>query len=404
MARLLSLFTPLRAALLSALLVLPACMASSQLAAQTGGGLGPAAEDQVTFAQITDNRPLDLSQTGSEVGFIWSGWGPRGRGDRATRGSFYYPMDRDLDKTHTMDWYKANHPDWAVYKCDKTSPAPIFVYDWGFNTPLDVTSPAVRDYVINEHIAPAIAEGRRVIALDNVSLNNDSNRCGVWRDGQWVQLYSGEKQDPKYTEAVFDYLGWLSREIHARGGMLALNAKVNFVSPEQTQRLVALGDVWLEEAAFTRNCQNRVTDDYWNTKFKLSRWAAERMPWIDSDKSCASPAALDADEAQWIVGNFLLMRGSRSYLSVIHDGDGKGVISYPAALNPPVGKPSGEPFAIEGGGWARKYERGLVVVNPSSKAGLRYDLPAGEWTDAGGQPVSGELALAPASARVLIAR
>ena len=89
---------------------------------------------------------------------------------------------------------------------------------------------------------------------------------------------------------------------------------------------------------------------------------------------------------------------------MIHDGDGKGVISYPAALNPPVGKPSGEPFAIEGGGWARKYERGLVVVNPSSKAGLRYDLPAGEWTDAGGQPVSGELALAPASARVLIAR
>ena len=398
-----SLLTSLRAALLGSLLILPACMASTQLAAQPAGALGSSPDDQITVAQITDNRPLDLSQTGSDVGFIWSGWGPGGKGDRRTRGSFYYPMDRDLDKTHTMDWYKANHPDWAVYKCDQTSPAPVFIYNWGFNTPLDVTNPEVRNYVINEHVAPAIAEGRKVIALDNVSLNNDSNRCGVWQNGQWKPLYSGEKQDPAYANAVLDYLGWLSREIHARGGLLALNAKVNFTSPEQTRKLVALGDIWLEEAAFTRDCQGRVSDDYWKTKFELSRWAAARMPWIDSDKSCANPGEMTADEAQWVVGNFLLVRERQSYLSVIHDGDGKGVIHYPATLNPPVGRPAGEPFAIDGG-WARKYERGLVVVNPSSKNTLRYGLPEGEWTDAAGEPVSRELSLAPSTARVLIAR
>jgi len=403
MAEQISLLTPLRAALLGSLLVMPACMASTQLVAQPAVELGTSSEDQITFAQITDNRPLDLSQTGSDVGFIWSGWGPGGKGDRKTHGSFYYPMDRDLDKTRDMGWYKVNHPEWAVYKCDRTSPAPIFVYSWGFNTPLDVTNPAVRDYVMNKHIAPAIAEGRKVIALDNVSLNNDSNRCGVWRNGQWQQLYSGEKQDPAYTDAVFDYLSWLSREIHARGGLLALNAKVNFASPEQTRRLISLGDIWLEEAAFTRNCQVRVSEDYWKTKFELSRWAAARMPWIDSDKSCTNPGEMTADEAQWVVGNFLLVRGGQSYLSVIHDGDSKGVISYPAMLNPPVGRPAGEPFAINGG-WARKYVTGLVVVNPSAKNILRYGLPEGEWTDAAGEKVSRELTLAPTSARVLIAR
>jgi len=396
--RLISLMLPLRAAALGALL---ACVSSSPLSAQTADGLGTIPENQVTFAQITDNRPLDLSQSGGDVGFIWSGWGPGGKGDPATRGSFYYPLDRDIDKSHTMDWYKANHPAWAVYKCDRTSPAPVFVYDWGFNTPLDLTNPDVRAYIVNEHIAPAIAAGRRVIALDNVSLNNDSNRCGVWRNGEWKQLYSGQRQDPQYAEMVLGYLEWLSSEIHKRGGLLALNAKVNFASPEQTRRLVALGDVWLEEAAFTRNCENRVTDANWQTKFELSRWAATRMPWIDSDKSCANPAEMSADEAQWVVGNFLLIRGSQSYLSVIHDGDSKGVIAYPATLNPPIGKALGDPFAIEGG-WARKYERGLVVVNPSSKDGLRYALPQGDWRDAAGQVVSGELALAPASARVLI--
>jgi hypothetical protein len=279
----------------------------------------------------------------------------------------------------------------------------VFVYDWGFNTPLDLNNPGVRDYIINRHIGPAIAAGRKVIALDNVSLNNDSNRCGVWRGGQWKQLYSGEKQDPAYADAVFDYLGWLAREIHARGGLLALNAKVNFASPEQTRKLVALGDIWLEEAAFTRNCQGRVVDEYWKTKFALSRWAATRMPWIDSDKSCANPGEMSADEAQWVVGNFLLMRGRQSYLSVIHDGDGKGEIAYPATLNPPVGRPAGEPYAIDGG-WARKYDRGLVVVNPSSKDTLHYGLPDGQWTDAAGEPVSRDLTLGPASARVLIAR
>lgn len=403
MPRRFSLLTTLRAAMLGTLLVLPACMASSKLAAQTAGDLEAIPEDQITFAQITDNRPLDLSQSGGDVGFIWSGWGRGGKGDRSTRGSFYYPMDRDLDKSHDMSWYNANHPDWAVYKCDRTSPAPIFVYNWGFNTPLDLTNPRVREYIIEKHIAPAIAEGRRVIALDNVSLNNDSNRCGVWQDGQWKQLYSGQKRDPAYTAAVFDYLNWLSREIHARGGLLALNAKVNFASPDETRRLIALGDIWLEEAAFTRNCERRVVDDYWNTKFELSRWAAARMPWIDSDKSCANPAEMTAEEAQWIAANFLLVRGRQSYLSVIHDGDGKGAITYPAALNPPVGRPAGEAYAIDGG-WARKYDKGLVVVNPSSKNVLRVPLPDGEWTDAGGEPVSRELTLGPASGRVLIAR
>jgi hypothetical protein len=382
------------ALLLCPLALLPACTASGQERFE----LTMPPQDEVTFAQATDNRPLDLSESGGSIGWTWGGWGA----DRK-HGSFYYPMDRDLDKSHDMDWYRANHPDWVVYKCDKTSPAPLYTYYWGFATPIDVTNPQVRDYVLNTHVVPGIRSGKRIVALDNVSLSNDSNRCGVWRDGQWVQLYSGEKRDPEYARKVIDWVRWLTDRVHENGGIIALNAKIKPYDTETTRELIALGDIWWDEAAFTRGCE-RVADDVWQTRFDIVRWAAPRMSWVDQEKTCASPADVSPEEASWMLGNFLLMRGPRSYFTAMREGDGKGVSHYPATFNPPVGHAVSEATPIEGGGWMRRYSRGLVVVNPSSSSSLTFPLPEGEWTDIAGKPVSGPQAIGPTSAAVLIRR
>ena len=380
--------------LLCPLALLPACAASGQ----DRSVLVPPSQDEVTFAQVTDNRPLDLSESGGRVGWTWSGWGPGQQ-----NGSFYYPMDRDIDKSHTMDWYRSNQPDWVVYKCDRTSPAPIYTYYWGFNTPIDVTNLQVRNYVVNTHTTPGIRSGKRIVALDNVSLSNDSNRCGVWRDGQWVQLYSGEKQDPAYARQVIDWVHWLADRVHENGGIIALNAKIKTYDIDTTRELIALGDIWWDEAAFTRGCE-RVSDTVWQTRFDLVRWAAARMPWVDEEKTCESPADVPPDEASWMLGNFLLMRGPQSYFAALRDGDGKGPLHYPATFNPHVGHPISEATQIDGGGWMRRYSGGLVVVNPSSKSSLSFALPDGNWADISGNPVEGALAIAPASAAVLIRR
>ncbi|NBP86296.1 MAG: hypothetical protein EBU54_14325, partial [Mycobacteriaceae bacterium] len=311
-------------------------------------------EDRITFAQMTNNRRVDTSRTESEVGFIWGGSAP----NRGVIGSYYYPMDRDFDRNHTAEWYASNAPDRIVYKCDRTTPAPLFTYDWGAYAPIDTTNPAVRDYILERFIAPALQSGQRVIALDNVSLRNGGRRCGVYRDGQWVQLFSGEGKDPVYEQAVMDWVKWLADAVHARGGLLALNASVVPEDAAKTRRLIALGDIWLEEAGTSRGCTARVSNAVWRAKFEAARWAAQRMAWVALEKTCAFPDDIDDNEAQWIVGNFLLARGPQSYLGAVKNGVRTPELHYPSKMNPRVGAPLGPAEEVPGGGWVRPFRRG----------------------------------------------
>jgi hypothetical protein len=375
----------------------PHPLGETGLSSPSRSGFPDAAEDGVTFFQATSARPLDLSRSGGEVHFIWGG-----ASTSHALGSKYYPMDRDMNRSHDIAWYRANFADAVAYRCDGTTPATTFAYNWGSYTPIDVTNSRVRNYVFKTFLKPALAQGERVIALDNVSLRNPGGRCGVYRDGKWVRLFTGEARDPAFENSVFDWIGWLRKQIHEEGGQLALNAKVDSTELESTRRLISLADVWLLEAGFTRDCAERVSDDQWRARLELSQWAAARMPWIDLDKSCASPQALDDSEAQWIVSNFLLAKGSQSFLGVVHDGEPNKMLRYPAALNPPVGRPVGEAVATQGGGMARQFTKGLVVVNPSSKGPLLFQVPQGKWSDIRGRTVSGTVLLAKTSAMVLL--
>jgi hypothetical protein len=359
------------------------------------------AQGEMLFAQITPKRPLDLSESGGGLGFEWGGPGRPG----SAPGSYYYPQDRDFDRSHNAEWYAAHAPDEIVYKCDRKSIAPLFTYAWGYYAPLDTANPAVRQYIFNTFILPQLRSGVRVIALDNVTPLNNGQRCGVYRNGQWVQLFSGEPRDPAYLASLMDWIGWLARQIHAQGGLLALNTRIDPQNQETSRKLIALADVWLDEGAFSRDCRPRTSDRDWQAKMAASQWGAARMPWIALEKTCASPAEISDDEAQWVVGNFLLAKGSRSYLGAFHDGDPPRIeLHYPRSFNPPVGVPQGPAFAVAGGGMARRFSRGLVVVNPSSTAQLDYALPAGNWASIRGQAVSGTIALGPTSAAILVSR
>jgi hypothetical protein len=358
----------------------------------------PLPDDEIVFAQITDGRPLDLSRSGGRVGFIWAAKSI----SRGVITSIYQPIDRDLDRGHDAGWYRANFPDRIVYQCDRTTPATLYQYNWGAYAPVDVTNPQVRQYIMDRFIMPALAEGTTAIALDNASLRNDAKRCGVFRNRQWTQLFSGEQRDPAFSGAVLDWISWLHQRIAQRGGLLALNAKVDEDDPAGTRRLIASGDIWLMEAGFTRDCRERVADGRWRVRMDLARWGAARMPWVDLDKSCASPEHLSLEEAQWIVGNFLIAKGPQSYLAVTHDGDPNMTLRYPPSLNPRVGRPLGDAEQVAGGGMVRRFRDGLVAVNPSSTTPLDLAIPNGSWRTPDGQPISGNLHIPPTSAAVLL--
>src|SRR4051812_26537140 len=50
--------------------------------------------------------------------------------------SAYLPFSRDPDDSHSLAWWKQNHPDWILYKCDQKTPASVIA--GAANIPVDV--------------------------------------------------------------------------------------------------------------------------------------------------------------------------------------------------------------------------------------------------------------------------
>ena len=137
---------------------------------------------------------------------------------------YYFPFDRDGDyysHGQPLTWFLANHADWIEYTCDKQTPA----YEYGDPTvPLDITNPAVIDYMMQTYLLPAVQKGYQGIAFDNVDFSNNGGRCGVWKNGNWI----------KQTNYVGDVLTWAAymyKALHALNVSIAMNFPFDFNYP-----------------------------------------------------------------------------------------------------------------------------------------------------------------------------
>src|SRR5262249_14815396 len=255
---------------------------------------------------------------------------------------------------------------------------------------------------LKTYLLPAIARGFDGIAYDNVSIENGAHRCGVWHGKEWVQQFGGQSRDEVFAAAVLDYIALIRDEVHKRGAALALNAKLDAKQEALTGRLIALSDVWLDEGGFSNGCKPVVVDLVWRAMFDLAYQKAMAGAYVSMNTLCKAFSEIDMQESSWIIANFLLVRGNRSYLAVLGPGDGGRFLDYPQSWDPPVGKPLGPPGAL-GPLFVRDYEHGLVVVNPSSKNAASFNLPAGRWHAQEKEgPAAGPLSLPPRSGLVLI--
>ena len=306
-------------------------------------------------------------------------------------------MYRDLNRQHSLEWYKSNHPEWVVYKCDQTTPAYGFTYDWGANVPIDVSNPAVREYMLQTFFVPAIRKGYPAIGLDNWILGNWLGACGIWRGGQWVQLFPGTAWDLKYAQDGLAYIKWLRNELHNRGTALAANLGVDPNHVDYTEQALNLLDILVDERGWG-GCK-WVTDENLRLRVPIINSYAQQHPYVSISQSCHSLAEVKDDELSWDVANFLLVRGPRSYLAITGHQE-YGIIAD--ARLPPldVGAPTGELVEKEGI-FTRTYERALVLVNPSSKAAVPLELPNGQFKSAWGPVFQGRIVLGPASGLVL---
>ncbi|MGI4879501.1 MAG: endo alpha-1,4 polygalactosaminidase [Janthinobacterium lividum] len=312
---------------------------------------------------------------------------------------YYYPNQRDMDRTHTLEWFNAHHPDWVTYACDRKTPSYGYTYGWGAYIPIDTTNPEVRSYLLATYFVPAARQGFRAIALDNVAAFNSDHRCGVFRNGSWVQLYSGDANDARYAADKMDYLRWVTSEMHSRGVSVAMNAKVDPKAPELTQRLVDLADIWIDEGAFLNGCKGVVTDALWDLRRRLVQSIGPDRAYDSINKSCApSFAQAPAHDADYAVASFLIVRTARSYLSLFGMAESGRRVQTPY-VHQDIGAPAG-PAKTDGGVWWRPYATGLAVVNPSSTAAGTLTLPSGRWV-LDGRQVSSVLPVPPATGFIL---
>jgi hypothetical protein len=381
------------------MLLLSTCLVAG--AAASAIPLPETATDRILYAQISDSH---ISQSALMVGrrtFIWGAGQPLRQ--PTIFATYYYPSNRDFDRSHTLAWYKKNHPDWVAYRCDKGTPAYDNTYGWGAYVPLDITRPDVRGYILQTFLAPAIARGFDGIAYDNVSIENGAHRCGVWHGTQWVQQFDGKSRDDRFAAAMLDYIGWVREEVHERGAALALNAKLDTEQEALSGRLIALSDIWLDEGGFSDGCAPVVVDRIWHAKFHMAYQKARESGYVSMNTLCQPFSQVEAQEASWIIANFLLIRGARSYLAVLGAGEAGRLLDYSERWNPPVGSPVGPPRSV-GPLFVRDYAHGLVVVNPSSRAPASFDLPPGAWSSSAAHALTGPVELPPRSGLVLLRR
>ena len=100
---------------------------------------------------------------------------------------------------------------------------PAYQYNDTCCVPLDISNPLVRQFQLNNCTGPAAAVGYDAVAFDNYGFTNDFGCAGVWRDGSWVQLYSGNRSDEKYVSDIVTWTKAAKAALHAKGLLMIPN-------------------------------------------------------------------------------------------------------------------------------------------------------------------------------------
>jgi hypothetical protein len=313
--------------------------------------------------------------------------------DQGTFGTF------DPGKRDNLNYWRSFHPDWILYRCDRSTPA---YYESGNQIiPLDFTNPAVLNWQVQRYAVPASENGYDAIAADNVDLVNTYGACGVYRDGKWVQLFSGQVDDPQWRNAVLQWLTQMQHALHQLPHPLQLIPNVGFgtIAPSSAfvQQLTTHVNGIVDESGFTEYGDGYLTDTNWLNKIQYIQNVQKqgKQYYLVGEVPSVTSA-----EMQWNLGNYLLCnQGRLSIFISLPQAYGQDT-RYPT-YNIPIGQPTGDMYQAQGVYW-RDYSGGLVTVNPSSTNSHTITTSSRKYVDINGNSVSRTFTLLPHSAVILL--
>lgn len=321
--------------------------------------------------------------------------------------AYYIPFHRDSgtfarpDAIHDLSYWQANHPDWVLYKCDRVTPA----YEFGDpNIPLDFSNPALISWQIQMYAQMASQSGYDGIAADNLSLQNYYGACGVYVNGKWKQLYSGQPDDPQWRENVLVWTARIQQALHSLSHPLALipNFSLGNIPPSDpiVQQIIHHVDGVLDEDGFTDDARGDLSGNKWVQLVQLMESVQQQhKPFYLVNQF--NSAAVDSNEIQWALASYLMGKEHSAALFIsTYQAYGRDTRYYEYAAQ--VGSPSGPMYKAQNVYW-RNYSRGISIANPNATQSYTVSLnSAHSYVSLYGFAVGPQVTLPPRTGMVLL--
>jgi hypothetical protein len=342
----------------------------------------------------------------------------------------YTPYDTDATGSglnQPTKWWLANHPDWILYECDRTTIA----YVAGLpGVPLDIANEAVWRYQAALLGSFAEANAFDGVAADIVSLKNNTGRpesghggCGVWTNAHstWVAKFSGAPVDGRWAAATENWVEGVHRALHDRAVFpralaLAVNTNVDPYQPPVDgqagdvgeRRIVANADIVMNEAGFAM-WGNFVGDREFNNAVGWMEYVQSLGEAIlttdDWNKQSQAPTTAQLD---YSIATYLMGKEQAAALYIGQNGM-YGRENYYAEYDAKIGQacaamyggPNDPNFRGENV-YVRKYSGGLAIVNVNGKSAYTVVLPKRSYRNIEGGRIASPLIIQPDSGFVLL--
>jgi len=377
---------------------------SSAAGGQNRGSLFPPTTDNVHLEMVFNYDQKDLNQETGNVDLVWgSSYATQPPG---MYNSYYIPYSVD-NFTYDVAWYRAHHPDWLEYHCDRKTLA--FEFGDKSHAPLDFANPAVRQFQYANWVDAPLAQGYQGIAVDTMDLTNDWSRCGHFdKSGTWVQQYTGAYSDTSFRHDVLAWEAATYQHVHnySPTATMQVNVSYHFGEPDADNLTwMTTDDLVLDERGFTN----------WGDGSPVtpSEWAGivRALLYVQSKEACymtngEEPGPTDKitlQERLWVLANYLLVRNDCTYMYISglngQQQDYGRLILFPE-YKIDIGHPTAAMEKTQGI-WERPYSGGLTLVNPFNET-AKVKLPSGSWVDVNGDPVGPDVTLPPQAGQVLL--
>jgi Hypothetical glycosyl hydrolase family 15 len=379
--------------------------------------------DNIHAAQIFTYNINNAAQYAKNYDFVW-GADPGTVADfRAGNPniflSYYMTLNRDtgvfgnqdVAKQHSLSYWQSLHPDWILYKCDRTTPA----YEIGDTNimPFDMTNNDFINWQVQTYAVPASFAGYDAIAADNLNLDNAFGACGSYHNGKWVQRYTGQDSDPQWEKDMLYWVTQMQVKLHALPHPLALipnlgyynsNANRSEASDPILQQIIDHVDGVLDESGFTNYGDSDLTGNNWvNTVQLIQQIQQKNKPYYILDEFKTQP--VNQSDTEWALSSYLMAKGHLSALFYSGNQEYGSYLNHPE-YNAQIGMPISDMFQDQDVYW-RLYSNGVVLANPSASQSFTVNLhtvniDASTYIDLYGKVAGQTITLAPHSGIVLL--